>query len=100
VKRVLIVEDDDDIREVLGELLGERYDVELATDGAEALAVLDRVTVDAIVLDLMMPVMDLPPRDAGAWTFTSGGPRLGDARPSGARSEPARGRALHETVFA
>ncbi len=91
MKRVLIVEDDDDIREVLGELLGERYGVELATDGAEALAVLDRVTVDAIVLDLMMPVMD-------GETFLREMRARGHSRPvvlvSATRDLPARARSL------
>jgi CheY-like chemotaxis protein len=58
-KVVLVVEDDPDIREVLEEMLdagGHR--VLTASNGREALAVLDRMTTPCLVLlDLMMPVM-------------------------------------------
>jgi CheY-like chemotaxis protein len=58
-KVVLVVEDDPDIREVLEEMLdagGHR--VLTASNGREALAVLDRVASPCLVLlDLMMPVM-------------------------------------------
>lgn len=58
--RVMIVEDNADIRAALGELLGSQgMDVVLATDGRDAL---DRLAEGAspswIVLDLLMPVMD------------------------------------------
>lgn len=57
--RVLIVEDDADIRETLGELLRtEGYETAAAANGLEALAAARRVPPDLIVLDLMMPVMD------------------------------------------
>ncbi len=56
---VLIVEDDKGVRESLARALRyEGYDVESAPDGIEAMQVLDRVGVDVIVLDVMMPVMD------------------------------------------
>jgi CheY-like chemotaxis protein len=59
--RVLVVEDDPTIREVLVEVLGEHgYDAIGASNGREALDTLaassDRPCV--ILLDLMMPVMD------------------------------------------
>jgi DNA-binding response OmpR family regulator len=55
----MIVEDDRDIRETLGDVLEqEGYEVELASNGADALAVLHDATADVIVLDLMMPGMD------------------------------------------
>ena len=57
--RILVVEDDPMIREVLGGLLAdEGYDVELARHGGEALERLRENRPDLIVLDLMMPVMD------------------------------------------
>ncbi len=59
--RVLVVEDDPTIREVLVEVLGEHgYDAIGASNGREAL---DTLTASperpcVILLDLMMPVMD------------------------------------------
>jgi len=57
--RVLVVDDDDAIRSMLAEALGfEGYEVECARDGQEALGYIRRAPPQAIVLDLMMPVMD------------------------------------------
>ena len=58
MKRVLIVDDDQDIREALAELFEESYDVLVAPNGLEALAILSQEPADAVVLDLMMPLMD------------------------------------------
>jgi CheY-like chemotaxis protein len=58
-RRVLIVEDDRDTREMLGRFLElEGFEVETASNGRQALDVLRSAGADAIVLDLMMPVMD------------------------------------------
>jgi CheY-like chemotaxis protein len=57
--RILLVDDDDDIRATLGEILtGEGYDVSLAANGAQALNAIDRDRPDVVLLDLMMPVLD------------------------------------------
>jgi CheY-like chemotaxis protein len=58
--RVLIIDDDRDIRETLGELLAdEGFAVEAAWNGESALERLKAgFRPDVIVLDLMMPVMD------------------------------------------
>lgn len=59
--RVLIVEDDAQIAAVLSETLrDEGFDVRRARDGLEGLVILKQWTPDAIILDLMMPVMDGP----------------------------------------
>ena len=64
-KCVLVVEDDEAIRMLIADALEfEGYDVVTATNGADALAKLVTVRPDAIVLDLMMPVMD-------GWAFLS-----------------------------
>jgi len=58
--RLLVVDDDDPLREVLAQNLDERgYDVTAAASGPEALALLgtDR-GVDALITDLSMPGMD------------------------------------------
>jgi CheY-like chemotaxis protein len=56
---ILVVEDDADIRAALSSILGgEGYAVFCANDGCEALGLLRRgLRPDAILLDLMMPVM-------------------------------------------
>lgn len=61
VSRLLLVDDDDDIRETLAEALGDLgHAVQQAHDGREALAVLraSDPLPDLILLDLMMPTMD------------------------------------------
>jgi CheY-like chemotaxis protein len=60
-KRVLVVEDEEGIRTAVAEALAdEGYAVVTATNGAEALQLVRATEPDAIVLDLMMPVMDGP----------------------------------------
>jgi two-component system, chemotaxis family, chemotaxis protein CheY len=58
--KLMIVDDDRDIREVLGEMLAdEGFIVEAAWNGAEALKRLhEGFRPNLIILDLMMPVMD------------------------------------------
>jgi two-component system, chemotaxis family, chemotaxis protein CheY len=53
---VLIVEDDDEIRSLLSELLRDRgYAVREASHGADAIDVMRDATPCAVLLDLMMP---------------------------------------------
>jgi len=59
-KSVLIVDDDDDIREILAETLVDRgFEVATAINGRDALEVLRSMAVrpSVILLDLMMPIM-------------------------------------------
>lgn len=57
--RVLVVEDDTTVAAVVSRYLArEGYDVELTGDGAVALAKLQQVMPDLIVLDLMLPGID------------------------------------------
>jgi DNA-binding NtrC family response regulator len=58
VKRVLVVDDDDAIRESLEMALERRYEVVTAPNGRAALEALERQPVDVVLLDLMMPVLD------------------------------------------
>lgn len=56
--RILIVDDDDDIVTTVSLLLDDRYSVATASNGLEALERVAAERYDAILLDLMMPVMD------------------------------------------
>ena len=58
-KQILIVDDQDSNREILGELLGEEYETLFACDGAEALEKMRecRDTLSLVLLDIVMPVM-------------------------------------------
>jgi two-component system response regulator MprA len=57
--RVLVVDDEPAVRRALERALTlDRYTVELAADGQEALDTLAESPVDAIVLDIMMPRID------------------------------------------
>jgi CheY-like chemotaxis protein len=59
VSRVLVIDDDPDLGRVVRRVLElEGYDVVLSDDGLRGLAAAQRQRPDAIVLDLMMPVMD------------------------------------------
>jgi len=57
--RILVVEDDQNIRKILSiQLEGAGYEVITAEDGQIALDILQQVTPDLVLLDVMMPVMD------------------------------------------
>ncbi|HSL17109.1 MAG TPA: response regulator transcription factor [Methylomirabilota bacterium] len=57
--KILVAEDDRLTRQGLAEVLeAEGYQVHQAADGAEALALYDRVAPDLVCLDIMMPVVD------------------------------------------
>ncbi len=57
--RILVVDDERPVRDALERALRlEGYEVELAADGQEALLSLARRSVDGIVLDVLMPVLD------------------------------------------
>jgi DNA-binding response OmpR family regulator len=57
--RIMVVDDDPHIREVVRHFLGTAgFDVVEASDGREALRLLERTQADLLVLDVMMPKMD------------------------------------------
>lgn len=58
-KTILVVEDDNDIRDIIKEVLEDKYHVLTANNGKEALIVLGtHKNISLILLDLMMPVMN------------------------------------------
>ena len=70
--RVLVVDDDAGIRDLLDLVLTNAgYTVALAADGAAALAMVDAVAPDVILLDMHMPVLDAG-RHGGVGTLLGG----------------------------
>lgn len=58
-RRVLLIDDETMLRRTYRAMLGRRFEVATAADGAEALAIIAReAPFDAVVCDLMMPGMD------------------------------------------
>jgi len=58
MSRLLVVDDDADILEALAVVLEDCHEVSTANNGLEALRLLQTQTFDAMILDLMMPLMD------------------------------------------
>ena len=56
--RVLVADDNADMRQYLERILGERYVVETAGDGEQALAAAHEHVPDLVVADVMMPRLD------------------------------------------
>ena len=59
-KRQILIADDEMInREILGEMLRDRYEIVFACDGAETMEMIDRHqdTVSLVLLDVLMPVI-------------------------------------------
>jgi CheY-like chemotaxis protein len=57
--KILVVDDESDALELFKDLFIKKgYDVECANGGIEAIQALDKCMVDAVLLDIRMPVMD------------------------------------------
>ncbi|HTB58082.1 MAG TPA: ATP-binding protein [Polyangia bacterium] len=56
--RILLADDNADMRDYLTRLLRERWDVEAVTDGEAALAAVKRERPDLVLTDVMMPGLD------------------------------------------
>jgi CheY-like chemotaxis protein len=61
-RRILVVDDEEAIREVvrLGLEVATDWHVDIAADGAQAIALCTADPPDAVLLDVMMPTMDGP----------------------------------------
>ncbi len=57
-KRVLVVEDNEDLRHLIANYLLQHYDVKEAPNGVVALDILNNTEVDLIISDIMMPLKD------------------------------------------
>ena len=63
LQRVLVIDDDDDLAEVVREVLRDSgYAVATVRHGAAALELMSHISPDLILLDLTMPIMD-------GWSF-------------------------------
>ena len=58
IENILVVDDDVPVLMEFRSLLGDNYNISTASDGSEALKMLDEHIPDLIILDLIMPVMD------------------------------------------
>jgi len=57
--RILLADDEDSMRESLAEVLVEEgYEVDMASDGLQALAAIDKAEYDVVITDLRMPGAD------------------------------------------
>ena len=56
--RVLVVDDDPLIRDVMAELLGESYELTTAASGEEALESAEKLRPDLVLMDITMPGID------------------------------------------
>lgn len=55
---ILLVEDDEDIRFLLNDILREDYIIHEATDGTEAITLIEKLIPDLVICDVMMPNMN------------------------------------------
>lgn len=58
MKTILIVEDVDLNIDLLTQILEEEYNILIAKDGAEGVALTERSRPDAVLMDISLPVMD------------------------------------------
>ncbi len=58
-KKILLVDDEASLRDTISDLLSlSNYSVKTATNGQNALEILENWTPDIIISDIMMPIMD------------------------------------------
>ena len=55
---ILVVDDDDEIRMLLSDILQEQYNILVASNGIEALDILKKRIPDLIICDIIMPAMN------------------------------------------
>jgi CheY-like chemotaxis protein len=80
VARILVIDDQDDVRQVVHALLAPRYQIWEASSGAEGIRIFRQNAVDLVLCDLFMPgkdgletVRELRRQSAGAKIVALGG---------------------------
>jgi two-component system response regulator VicR len=58
MKKILVVDDEPDILELIKDILKSKYEVYTAKNVREAVSTLEKVKIDLIILDIMMPQID------------------------------------------
>ncbi|RLA70555.1 MAG: hypothetical protein DRG24_06745 [Epsilonproteobacteria bacterium] len=58
IPNILVVDDTKTNIDILLELLSDEYEIVVASDGESALEIVDEMSIDLILLDIVMPVMD------------------------------------------
>src|SRR3989338_3520361 len=56
--KILVVDDEQGLRDSMRMLLEDRYEVHLAASGREAIAVVKKEPVDLVLLDIILPEID------------------------------------------
>ncbi|WP_415886506.1 response regulator [Neptuniibacter sp. QD37_6] len=56
--RILLVDDQSDNLDILSEILGSKYEVSAATSGEKALSIIQELSPDLVLLDVLMPGMN------------------------------------------
>ena len=57
-QKILIVEDNDELREYLRRTLSEQYNIQVCSNGKEALTIVKEYMPNLVISDIMMPEMD------------------------------------------
>jgi two-component system response regulator (stage 0 sporulation protein F) len=58
MKRILVVEDNEVVQDILRQFFGARYTVQVASNASQALSIIVRGTPDVVLLDIKMPGLD------------------------------------------
>jgi two-component system response regulator VicR len=58
MRKILVVDDEPDILELIKDILKSKYEVYTAKNVKEAVSTLEKIKIDLIILDIMMPQID------------------------------------------
>ena len=58
MKRILVVEDNEVVQDILRQFFGPRYSVQVASNASQALSIIVRGAPDLVLMDIKMPGLD------------------------------------------